>query len=41
MHGRLGVATVSQVCDEESGKMSKTTVLAQHGEVPDELFENL
>ena len=35
-----GVVAVSQAYDEESGEMGKTTVLAQHGEVPEELFEN-
>lgn len=36
-----GVVAVSQAYDEDSGEMGKTIVLAQHGEVPDELFENL
>lgn len=36
-----GVVAVSQAYDEESGEMGKTTVLAQHGEVPEELFEEI
>ncbi|WP_156472602.1 hypothetical protein [Bergeriella denitrificans] len=35
-----GVVAVAQEFDGDSGEMGKTTLLAQHGDVPEELLEN-